>query len=260
MQIILAYDIILGNIKEEIRMSFRKIILNLIYPPHCVFCGKRLSPKSYLWVCDKCARELPYANLYTRCSRCGKPIPDSASGICKTCYINKNHNIKMTAPFVYMDLASRAIVTFKKERNSGNASTLSEYVVNIIKRDFGGVIFDYVISVPPRKKKRSERGSYDQAACLARAVARKLHLPYIANAMVQTRRLSKQSSLSYHRRFENVRGAFAVRKPELTQGKTILLIDDVCTTGATLEECAKTLKASGVLRVYSATIATVPSN
>ncbi len=241
-------------------MSFRKTILNLIYPPHCVFCGKRLSPKSYLWVCDKCARNLPYANLYTRCKRCGKPMPDSLSGICKTCYINKNYNIKMTAPFVYMDSATRAIVLFKKERNSGNANTLASYVVNMINRDFGGVVFDYVISVPPRKKKNNQSGAYDQAACLARAVARKLHLPYIANAMKQTRKLSKQSSLSYHRRFENVRDAFAVRKPALTQGKTILLIDDVCTTGATLEECAKALKTSGVLRVYSATIATVPSN
>ncbi len=241
-------------------MSFSKIILNLIYPPRCAFCGKRLSPKAYLWVCDKCARKLPYANLFTRCSRCGKPTPDSASGICKTCYINKNYNIKMTAPFVYMDSATQAIINFKKEHNSGNADTLASYVVNMINRDFGGVIFDYVISVPPRKRKAGKSGSYDQAACLARAVARKLHLPYIANAMVQTKRLAKQSSLSYHRRFENVRDAFALRKPELTKGKTILLIDDVCTTGATLEECAKTLKASGVLRVYSATIATVPSN
>ncbi len=236
----------------------KKVLLNLIFPPKCIFCGKRLSPKTSKHVCSDCANELPYCKAYHRCRRCGKPVAVSDTNMCKDCYKRRHYNTRITSAFVYADGAKRAVVGFKKEKNAGFASTLAIYVAQMVKSDFGGVDFDVVVSVPPRKKGFSDE-HFDQAACLAAAVSRRLGLNYISNALVQKEVIKKQSSLSFDARIENVKGNFAVRKPEKIDKKTVLLIDDVCTTGATLEECAKVLKESGAFRVYAATIATVPS-
>lgn len=236
----------------------KKVLLNLIFPPKCIFCGRRLSPKANKDVCTECANELPYCRAYSRCRRCGKPVPLDAGEMCKSCYKRRHYNTRITSAFVYADGAKRAVVGFKKEKNAGYAKTLSMYVAEMVKHDFGGVDFDAVVSVPPRKKGYAEE-HFDQAAHLAATVSRRLGLTYIPNALVQTESIRKQSSLSLDARIENVRDKFAVKKPERIDKKTVLLIDDVCTSGATLEECAKTLKASGAFRVYAATIATVPS-
>lgn len=235
-----------------------KILLNLIFPPKCIFCGKRLSPKTTKLVCSDCANELPYCKPYHRCRRCGKPVAVSDTKMCKDCYKRRHYNTRITSAFIYAEGAKRAVVGFKKEKNAGFASTLSVYVAQMVKSDFGGVDFDIVVSVPPRRKGISDE-HFDQAAYLASAVARKLGLTYIPNAIIQKEVIRKQSSLSLEARIENVKDNFAVKKPEKIDKKTILLIDDVCTTGATLEECAKMLKESGAFRVYAATVATVPS-
>ncbi|MBQ3573399.1 MAG: ComF family protein [Clostridia bacterium] len=238
--------------------NLKKILLNLVYPPRCVFCSRRLSPKTRLLVCPTCANELPYCRAYSRCRRCGKPVPQGAGNMCNSCYTRKHYNTRITSAFVYTDRARDAVLAFKKEYNASGAGTLAIYVAGMVKYDFGGVDFDAVVSVPPRKKSSSEE-RFDQAACLGKAVARRLGIPYISHAMVQTGIGRKQSSLSYSARIENVKNKFAVKKPNAIDKKTILLIDDVCTSGATLEECAKMLKESGAFRVYAATIATVPA-
>ncbi len=235
-----------------------KVLLNLIFPPKCIFCGKRLSPKTSKYVCAECANELPYCKVYNRCRRCGKPVAVSDTNMCKDCYKRRHYNTRITSAFVYTDGAKRAIVGFKKEKNAGFANTLSAYVAQMVMSDFGGVDFDVVVSVPPRRKGLSDE-HFDQAACLAESVARRLGLTYIPNALVQKGTIRKQSSLSLDARIENVRDKFAVKKQNRIEKKTVLLIDDVCTTGVTLEECAKVLKESGAFRVYAATVATVPS-
>lgn len=178
--------------------------------------------------------------------------------MCKSCYTKKHYNTRITSAFVYTDRAKDAVVKLKKEYNSGNAKTLALYMVASINQDFPAVGFDAVVSVPPRKKKRKENG-YDQAGCLARAVASRLGISYIPRAMAQTGVSRKQSTLSYSARIENVKGRFAVRNKQAIKNKTILLIDDVCTSGATLEECAKMLRQGGAYSVYAATLATVPA-
>lgn len=234
------------------------ILLNLIYPPRCVFCGKRLPPKTArIHVCSDCANSLPYCRAYNRCRRCGKPIPDGKGEICKTCYTRRHYNVRVTSPFLYADEARNAVIAFKKEQNSGYARTFAVYIAEMVKHDFGGEEIDVVVSVPPRRKEfYSEH--FDQAACLASASARRLGLPFASGVMVQTGKLKKQSSLTYDERIANVSGKFAVKKPNAVKNKTVLIVDDVCTTGATIEECARVLREAGAYRVYAATLATVP--
>ncbi len=230
-----------------------KLILNLIYPPRCIFCGKRLSPKTKLFVCDHCSNNLPYCKVYKRCKVCGNPIPDEHE-FCRRCYLTRSYVTASTSPFVYVDNVRNAIIAMKRPENIGNARVLSFYIAGMVKSDFSQVAFDAVVSVPPRRKRRKD--NYDQAGELGKEVAKRLSLPYISNALSQTREIKKQSSLNFDARIKNVKDAFKVKKPDKVKGKIILLIDDIRTTGATLNECGKALKEAGAYRVYSATSGT----
>lgn len=114
----------------------------------------------------------------------------------------------------------------------------------VIKHLVGSDSWDLVVAVPPRKK-RMEREGYDQAAVLAREVAKELEIPYAKNVLAQVENRKKQSSLTYQERRGNVLGNIRMNKKNPVAGKRILLVDDICTTGATLEECAKILRAAG---------------
>lgn len=230
------------------------LMLNLIYPPQCIFCGKRLSPKVKLAVCTDCSNTLPYCKVYNRCKACGTPIPEG-NDICRRCHLTRRYVTRSTSAFVYADIARSAIIAMKKSKNIGNARVLSFYIAGMVKQDFALIDFDAVISVPPRKKVFTDE-KYDQAAVLAKEVAHRLSIPYIPHLLYQKKLLKKQSTLNFDARIKNVKDGFAVKKPDLIRGKTLLLIDDVRTSGATLNECAKTLKEAGAFRIYSATAGT----
>jgi ComF family protein len=105
-----------------------------------------------------------------------------------------------------------------------------------------------VVPVPLHPRRRRERG-YDQALLLARVLARHFRCRLTAGALVRTRYTSQQSLLPVTQRWDNVRGVFAVAKPKLVADRSLLLVDDVLTTGMTAEECAKALKKAGAARV-----------
>ena len=226
-----------------------------MYPPRCGFCGRRLEPGTKTGTCPECANTLPFCRKYVRCRRCGKPIADSAGGLCEGCSVRRNYAKGITSAFVYIDKAKSAVIALKKEYNAFYARTLSLYVAEMIKYDFGGVEFDFAVSAPPRKGNRREE-IFDHAAVLSRAVALRLGIPFKNDVLYQTERLRKQSELHHDERLLNVKGKFAVKHPDTVRGKTILVIDDVYTTGATIEECAAELLKTGAYRVYAATAAT----
>lgn len=195
---------------------------------------------------------------YKRCTRCGKPLSKEMNGLCENCYTHRPHTAKITSALVYVDLAKDGVLRFKNHNNSANAYTLSHYIATMVRSDFKKIEFDTVVSVPPRKKRMRDDG-YDQAGKLAYNVALRLDIPYSKNVLEQVKSIKKQSSLKYYERLENVKGNFRVRRSDAIKNKTVLLIDDVCTSGATINECARVLKESGAYKVYGATLATVPA-
>jgi len=113
---------------------------------------------------------------------------------------------------------------------------------------------DAVIAIPTTLGHRINRG-YNQSAFLAESLAKRLDRIFLGRAVARTGHPKRQSSLSEEERAENVKGTFVVREPELVRGRTILLVDDIMTTGSTLSECSKTLKAAGAWQVWSVTLA-----
>ena len=118
---------------------------------------------------------------------------------------------------------------------------------------FGEVEFDAVVSPPPSKLSLRKNG-FDHIEAIAKELAETLGLPYIKGCLCKVRQTPHQSSLKYNQRIENLRGTMECRAD--MSGKTVLLADDVLTTGATADECARALKSGGAKKVYVVTLAT----
>lgn len=231
-------------------------ILNIIYPPKCVFCRRLLPISTQLPICEDCMNSLPFCLANERCEVCGKPVLNR--GRCDACAeIPRRGFFKAAAAYVYKDAVKDALIRFKSENYSVYAKVFATHMCAVAEHDFKNVVFDAVISVPPRVE-RIKSGEYDQARCLASELAKQMGILYNTDVLRQIERRKKQSDLSAGERAENVRKNFRVENKAAVSGKILLLVDDINTTGATLDECSKTLKAAGAHKVYCLTAATVP--
>ncbi len=126
----------------------------------------------------------------------------------------------------------------------------------VLGQDCPHAEFDIVVAVPPRKE-RMQKENYDQARTLAGTLAKELGIPFRGGVLCQVENGRKQSDLTLEERWCNVQGNFRVVLNHVILEKRILLVDDICTTGATLNECAKVLREAGAKTVYSVVAAIV---
>lgn len=220
-------------------MDLKKLVpfvADLLFPPRCVFCGRVVSPGAR--VCRKCAEEavqtgeVRYMNL-------------SADG----------ENIKCAALYAYRGVVRKSIVDFKFNGHKEYAGFYARRLAEQIPRSFPGVRFDAVASVPVSAERKRKRG-YNQSELIARPLAKLLAVPY-ADCLAKTRDNPEQHMLDRRQRERNVRGVYSVSGPGV-EGKNVLLVDDIVTTGATLSECARVLYGAGAKLVACAAVAQVP--
>lgn len=204
-------------------------ILDLVFPPSCVGCGR-----IGRWVCDRCWHQFVWRADRT-CDFCGTPWISSP---CVTCVGRPSSLDGIVAACDFNDV-SRATVHALKYHGHHAISGMMGTVMGEAAR---GVSVSLVAPVSLHLSRRRERG-YDQAAMLARRVARRLDLPFSDDVLKRTRRTKQQVTLDHAFRAENVAGAF--QASPLAEGATILLVDDVLTTGATMEAAAGALRAAG---------------
>ena len=234
---------------------FLQYIRNIIADPHCVFCDKLLDVRANHLICEECSTKLPFASGRV-CSICHVPL-DTTYGelICHNCKDMKNYFIKNVSRYLYKDLVRDAILRMK----FGNSqiwisSELGKFLSQTIKQEYDGINFDMVIYVPLSQIKEYTR-KFNQSREIAFAVSKQCGIRLMDDILIKTRNTKSQSSLSLGERKDNVKGVYKVTDQNAVIDKTILLVDDVYTTGATLNECAKTLKKSGALAIYTSTVA-----
>lgn len=219
-------------------------IAGLLFPSRCHGCDKIVQQDIFL--CDECRKTAE--RLENPCIGCGKPSAEC------DCRRNK-FKLNLTAPFAYTGSIVTAIHRFK----FGGEKNMAEYFVadmaKSVKDSFGGVEFDLVTCVPQTGRRRRQRG-YNQSALLAKGCANLLSVP-CKDALLKTRNTKDQHKLKAKERAENLKGAFSVSNTVLIEGKTLLLCDDIKTTGATLNECRQTLLKAGAKEVYCVTVAVV---
>ena len=165
------------------------------------------------------------------------------------------YDIDDAASAVRFECETREIINdYKFNGHIWLRDDFADWIEAAARSRFDVAAIDAVVAIPTTLGHRINRG-YNQSALLAVVLAKRLGRLFLRRAVVRTGRPKRQSSLSEEERRDNVKGTFSVREPSLVRGRTILLVDDIMTTGSTLSECAKTLKAAGAWRVWSVTLA-----
>lgn len=222
-----------------------KALINLIkeafFPKTCAACGEVTDNGEPL--CDYCREMLVRFDPIKRCIRCGNEKSD-----CE-CKYRVFHFDGLIAPFENKDTAKLGIYSFKFRRKMSNADYFAEQMALSVRNEYRDIRFDAVTFVPMHKYRFLKRG-FNQSRVLAEKIAEISGLP-IADMLVCLKAGKRQHDLFGKERFQNVKGRYAAKG--LVRGKTLLLVDDIKTTGATLDECAKQLLSAGADGVYCVT-------
>lgn len=211
----------------------------LLLPPRCLLCGG--AAQSTLDLCAACAADLPRNDHC--CARCAEPLPQSVA-LCGACQKHEPPWHAAWAPFQYGWPLDKLEQRFKFSASLASGRALAQVWMALPPpRPLPSLI----VPVPLHARRLRSRG-YNQALELARPVARQLRVPLARGLLLRTRDTSAQTVLPAAERRSNVRGAFEVNARQPLPDHVVVL-DDVMTTGATLGECARVLKAAGVARV-----------
>ncbi len=224
-----------------IKQIFSEIV-NAVYPNRCVGC-EAIIPKDEVF-CDYCFEMLPKARGDNRCKTCGCIKKE-----CQ-CKYRAFHFTSVTAPFYNDGIARKAMYAFKFRHKPYYADAFAREMVINIKNDFYGVDFGGVVYVPLPLIRGLKRG-YNQSRELAKRIADLSDIPLIENALGCNPHKKLQHKTDIKQRFQNVKGMYYPNIP--LRGRRILLVDDIKTTGATLDECSKALLKAGAMEVYCVT-------
>lgn len=235
-------------------------VLDWFYPPRCGVCRRFCED----FLCPDCrAQWVTIAPPY--CLWCGRPFDPRAktSPLCGLCLQGRYQFDYARSAVRYEGIGRETVHAFKFHRRPQLAQPMGEAMAEVLLRALnadegllpeGWMRPDFLLPIPLHKRTQRERG-YNQAALLARAVGERTGFPVAENLLAQVREMKPQASLGEKERWENVKGAFAVTDKEVVKGRIIVLVDDVMTTGATLDEGARVLKGAGAARVYCLTFA-----
>ena len=243
-------------------MSALAQVLEFLYPPRCAACGAMLAADGGRRVCDRCVarvERLPDP----RCEICGGPLESTANEAtrCARCLAHPpRYRIARTIARYRTTAEDEpgtlpALIRRHKyglDQSVGRA--LMEYLGDELPVSANN--YDVVIPVPLHWRRLWWRG-FNQAALLAGEVARRMSLPLDTTAIARRRFTTPQTSRHHDERVRNVRRAFTVTHPERIKNRRVLIVDDVMTTGATVDECARVLLSAGAISVDVFTLARV---
>ncbi len=228
--------------------------LDVVYPRRCGGCGGEVTGRG-MHLCWECLAGAVYVKD-PLCSCCGDPVDGAVhhAFLCSWCrrthpaFAEARSAIRLRGPM------KDVIHAFKYERACHLAGDLGGFLVGCVQAHYSEIAFDGVTYVPLHPLKARER-SFNQSRLLAVSVARKLGIPILHRSLSRVRVTRTQTRLSAEERKANVRGAFEARMPEWTEGRRLLLVDDVMTTGATVAECSRVLMDAGAVSVHVVTVA-----
>jgi len=175
------------------------------------------------------------------------------------CSMENRRYYMITAPFYYIDEARDSIRNFKFYGYFDNGKFLADEMVETAKCDFDLGEIDFAVPVTLSRERKRQRG-FSQTDYLTKIIAQKLSLEYRPDILIKYRDTPAQSELKAKQRKVNLKDAYKIKDGVDLSGKTVLLCDDVKTTGATLNECSKMLKKAGVKKIYCLTAAITKNN
>jgi len=208
-------------------------------------------------ICHACLADLPWQHAC--CARCAMPLPH-ASARCGRCLAKPPAFCHAVVPLLYRFPLDALITAFKYHRHNRYGLLLARLLADYLEQHLaepGALVPELLLPIPMHPKRQAQRG-YNQAFELTRDLAKALQLPCRAGLLQRVRQTPPQEGLDAAARRRNLRGAFACPQPEQVEGRHLALIDDVMTTGATLNEASRTLLAAGAASVQVWCVARTP--
>lgn len=229
--------------------------LELVYPKHCLICHQILNHGSHAWLCEKCHDNNPMLTM-TLCKKCGQPLNSVEERYCFDCHRTRHYFNEGRALWVYEGHIKERIKDMKYSHKTYYGEVFGALMADYFKAHLNWQI-DVVISVPIHRKKLIKRG-FNQADLIAKHFAKKADLEYRPEVILRSKFSKPQKALTDIERKDNVMNAFAygetIPKYDIID-KSILIIDDIYTTGSTVDGIAKVLKAVGAREIYCLTVA-----
>ena len=224
-------------------------ILDWLFPPRCALCDEVIA-KSYC--CETCYEKLQLV-VQPYCYCCGKPLHSEVQEYCVDCQKNPKTFTANRALFFYDEKVRASISRFKFHNRRDYARFYAEEGV----KRYGDWILKYhpdaIVPVPIHKQKKRERG-YNQAALFGKELAERLDIPFWEHALVRNMYTLPQKQLNNVERVKNLEKAFLIGENNVKL-KRLLVVDDIYTTGSTLEACSRILSKGGAAQINSLTIA-----
>ncbi len=233
----------------------RRCVPAVIWPDHCLVCGAFLEHPAERGACLTCLEQIDYLPSHSICTRCGIPLlpAGESAPVCPTCRKTARLYDLARSCGPYSGRLRELIVRLKFHHQPRLHVPLGTLLTSTLDLHLAGCTIDRITHVPLHADRRRQRG-YDQARLLAEYVARQRGLRH-QTLLCKTRPTVPQSSLPLEKRAANVRGSYRVTSPKKCRDRNILLVDDVITTGCTVDACCRELVRAGAARVYVLSLA-----
>jgi len=231
-----------------------KWLADLLYPRQCFGCGAS-APQDFRYFCWDCWADIqPLEPPF--CHRCGDPVSGAVEHefVCYACSATPPFFTFARSSTRYAGLVRDALRHLKYEQALWLAPDLAQLLTATVRSEYHKEAFDVVVPVPLHAMRRRERG-FNQSGLLAQALAQQLESTFMPRVLKRIRPTISQTNLTARDRLSNVSGVFQVKKSRAIVDRKVLLVDDVMTTGATVNACAKELKKHGATSVHVITVA-----
>ncbi len=249
-----------NNFWEYLKEGF----LSLIYPLNCENCNRPIRESKGYSICDDCLQQIKFIS-FPYCYQCGKPFSPEVDfeikALCADCLYKEHHYYFVRSLAYYEGVLRKCIHLLKFKKQVKLVKPLASLMINYLSRDEQINIkeIELIIPVPLFKDDYVKRG-FNQSGLLAKHIADYFSIPFSENLLIKIRTNLSQVGLSKIERKNNVKNVYAINSSILQKQynnkiTSLLLIDDIFTTGASIEACCKELKKIGIKRLYVFTLA-----
>lgn len=245
----------LTEVKMSIHSQIKDILWEALFPSdgRCIFCKKLLlfEPNPF---CYSCLDKIPWVGERV-CKKCGKEEIIGDTGLCIDCAHWEHQYEQGISLFTYTGNGKKIIQEIKFNGNRKLALWTGKKIGQKLRKQNWQKKIQGIVPVPLHENRMKERG-FNQSEELAKGISSILDIFTLKDLLIRIKDTPHQTDLTRSQRQENIKKAFQVRDSRVIQGKKVLLVDDVYTTGATINACAETLKQAGAREVYFAVAAT----
>jgi len=231
-----------------------RVMLNLLYPALCRACSRKLG-RFDCNICDECAGKIK-ERFPPFCLKCGKQLGEGAvpADTCHDCRNNEPHFDRAWSVCLYEGVLKNLIHDFKYNKTTCLSADFASIMMDFMEKHGAGKDCQIIVPVPMHPS-RLFRREINHSDVLARCLGKRLGIPYAGRALKKIKNTSEQNKLGRQERIKNLGSSFSTKNSSSIIDKNILLVDDLFTTGSTVNECARVLKNSGARRVEVITLA-----